>query len=410
MAITNVVVARQCIVDRESAVVGYEFLTRPVPAEHFVEPKADDDLMSASALLRWQTSGLDELVGSKDLFVDADHDVLTGAVAVGMPSSRAVIQVPSDHEVDRRAVDVCAKLSREGYRIAVDHGVECKDLPALLRVASVLRVDVSKVDILAVREALDARGHYHLQLLAENVDTHELLQQYRRTGFDLFQGRAVGVAHELRDSVPQSQLAVVRLAASLLGSDFDVDEIENILRTEPSMTYQLLRLAGIGARDGMRREVRTLRDALVLVGATRVRSWVALLLLRPVSTGSDEAMVSALYRARMCELLAHSLSPKQAPLAFTAGVLSAFDQLLGLSVDTIVKTLPLDEALREAAFGGDSEVGQLVSDVIDYQSGSINGPHRSVLLDRDFDVASMKAIRWAEASMTEMNSPTLALA
>jgi EAL and modified HD-GYP domain-containing signal transduction protein len=186
------------------------------------------------------------------------------------------------------------------------------------------------------------------------------------------------------------------LAASLLGDAFELAELENILRIEPAMTYQLLRLAGAGADNGMRRQLRSIREALVLIGSVRLQSWVALLLLRGETDDQAGAISIALARARMCEILVRAEDPKLASLAFTAGILSAFDLLLGLDMHDIAAELSLDETLREAAFGSDSRVAQLRHDVTEYQAGRIEGNQVSGLTDHQLDTASMAAIRWAE--------------
>ena len=75
------------------------------------------------------------------------------------------------------------------------------------------------------------------------------------------------------------RLAGLRVSARLLDAECPITVIEDIIRGDPAMSHQLLQLAGAGAAGGMKRTVRTLRQALVLVGWRRLQSWVALLLL-----------------------------------------------------------------------------------------------------------------------------------
>ena len=86
------------------------------------------------------------------------------------------------------------------------------------------------------------------------------------------------------------------------------------------MTHQLLQLAGIGAAGGMKRTVRTIRQALVLVGWRRLQSWVALLLLTDDGSASEEEIAAVLMRARMSELLAPSAGCEP-DAGYTAGLL-----------------------------------------------------------------------------------------
>ena len=128
-----------------------------------------------------------------------------------------------------------------------------------------------------------------------------------------------------------------------------MSELEEIVRRDPAMTLQLLQLASVGAGKGMRRTVRTFREALVIVGWRRLQSWVCLLLIGGKGQASQEEMTSALTRARMCELLAQSSDPSLSESAFIAGMLSSFDALLDMPLEEVLRDLPLDPGLRGRA-------------------------------------------------------------
>jgi EAL and modified HD-GYP domain-containing signal transduction protein len=186
--------------------------------------------------------------------------------------------------------------------------------------------------------------------------------------------------------------------AKLLDASCDVAEIEGIVATDPAMAHQLLELAGIGAASGTRRKVRTLREAVVLAGVARMRSWASLLLLIERGSGSEEQMTTALVRARMCELLVALRDRSAAPFAFTAGMVSAFDLLLGARLEEILASLPIAHDLRNAAVGDLSPVGRVVSDVIDYQLGVRPIAPRSGFDDWVVHAAWTQAMSWAVAT------------
>lgn len=97
----------------------------------------------------------------------------------------------------------------------------------------------------------------------------------------------------------------------------------------------------------------------------------------------------------MCEALVRIAFPTKAALGFTAGILSSFEQLLGVPAEELLATLPLDNELKDASFGRTSPVGRIVRDVIDYQAGQISAARRSGLADLDFDRAAVNALVWA---------------
>jgi hypothetical protein len=77
----------------------------------------------------------------------------------------------------------------------------------------------------------------------------------------------------------------------------------------------------------LNREVTSLRQALVLIGPRRLRSWVVLTLLEGgTTTSSSDDLWSVLARAFTCQ----RLGAPQADLAFTVGLLSGAAELLGV--------------------------------------------------------------------------------
>jgi len=157
----------------------------------------------------------------------------------------------------------------------------------------------------------------------------------------------------------------------------------------------VLQLASVGAAHGMRRTVRTLREALVLVGWRRLQSWVCLLLIGGKGQASAEEMTNALTRARMCELLAHKGVPAQAETAFIAGMLSGFDSLLNMPLETILRDLPLGDDLRSALLEAEGPLGHLVADVADFLLGHPQEATRSGLDDAVVSTAALDALMWS---------------
>ena len=187
-------------------------------------------------------------------------------------------------------------------------------------------------------------------------------------GFDLFQGYAIERPDIVRgQSVAASALAHVQLAMTLLTDDVEFDDLEEILRREPGLVVQVLQMASVGSHLGMRRQVRTVREALVLLGSTRIRQWVALTILSGQPGRSPDGLATALVRARMTELLARARGIETPEFAFTAGLLSALDLLLSADLDELGDTMDLDDDVKDAAFRRTGPIGALVAEVVRYQ-------------------------------------------
>jgi c-di-GMP-related signal transduction protein len=396
VAAIDVVVARQAIFDRTGDVYGYELLFRPIQGGTDAGVGVDGDLMTSTVLFSTMTIGVERLVGNGYIFCNADRGLLTGSVPVALPPERTVLEVLETVAVDGEVIAGCQRLVALGFRLALDDFTWREGAERLLELADIVKIDLRLVPPAELPAMVARCRRYGVALVAEKIETAEEFSRCLALGFEYFQGYALERPRTVPGrAINMSNPGTWRAAASLLAGELDIGRLERILRTEPGMTYQLLQLAGIGANHGTRRKIRTVREALVLLGTRRIRSWIALLMLVQSDTTPTEEITTALARARMSELLAEELMPELAGLAFTAGMLSALDALLEMPIEDILQTLPLDDELREAAFGDATPAGRLVRDVIDHLSARTDRPRRSPVTAQDFDVAASRALAWA---------------
>ena len=389
-----VVVGRQPIVDRDGTVVAFELLYRSGRTD---DAGVSGEQMTVDVLLGALSIGVDQLVGDRTVFCNAERSVITGETPVTLPPHRTVIEVLETVVIDDEIVEGCRRLSDAGFRIALDDFVWIEGAERLLELASVVKIDVLALTRAQVLELVRRCRPYGVVLLAEKVETAEDVSWAREAGFDLFQGYAIerpAVVHGR--TVGASAAAQVQLALTVLEDDLDLRQLETTLRREPGLVVQLLQLASAGSHLGLRRQVHTVREALVLLGTTRVRQWVVLTVLGGQTGGSPDGLATALTRARMVELLAPSREAGPAEFAFTAGLLSSLDLLLGLPLADLVGVLDLDPLLADAALRRQGPVGRLVEEVAAYQESLHGaGPGLRDGATSELDATAATAFAWA---------------
>jgi EAL and modified HD-GYP domain-containing signal transduction protein len=97
----------------------------------------------------------------------------------------------------------------------------------------------------------------------------------------------------------------------------------------------------------------------------------------------------------MCELLVQRLDPRMSSLAYTAGMVSALDIMMGVDSSEVSVTLNLDEELHEASFGCTSPVARVVHDVRMYQDAPHAKPALSGLQLSQLDRVALQSLSWA---------------
>jgi c-di-GMP-related signal transduction protein len=389
MSTTELVIARQPIFTAEREIMGYELLYRSVA----VAPAAlTGDQMTAHVLLGAGSIGIEQLVGDKYIFCNADRGMLVGDYEIALPSERTVVEVLETVQPDQEVLRGCQRLVRAGYQLALDDFVWFDGAEDLLGLASIVKLDVLHTDRRQLRQLAVTCRRYGVRLLAEKVETEDDIAFCRALGFELFQGFALQRPQSVRGrEIVSSQLGRVELAATVLSEDLDLRQFEQVLAHEPGLAVHLLQLASIGTRFGVRRAVRSVREALVLLGTVRLHRWLALLLLRDAGDIAPDAMSTTLVRARMCELLASRRGIGTAELAFTAALISCIDILTGASTEQIAE-LTLAPELRAAAVEFATPLGELVAEVIAHQRGC-GDPLPAQ--PSDLDLAAAEALSWA---------------
>ncbi len=398
----DVAVARQPIVDRDRRVVGFELLYRSTEADPV---RRDGEQMTAQVVLGALSIGLEQLVGDKVMFCNAERGVLVGETPVTLPPDRTVIEVLETVAVDDESVAGCRALVDRGFILALDDFVWGEGAERLLELASIVKIDVLALSRDEVADLVRRCRPYGVRMLAEKVETDEDVAWAMDLGFELFQGYAIERPNVVRRrTVGVSVAGHVQLAANMLGNELDLDEVETILRREPGLVVQVLQMASVGSHGGLRQRVRTLREALVLLGTRRLRQWIALTVLKGQRGHSPDGLATALARAATCELLASERGLGSVDFAFTAGLLSSLDLMLGIDARHLDATLDLDDGLKAAALRREGPLGELITQVARYQHDVAHGTVPADL-PADLDAAAAAAFTWAMPYVNALDAP-----
>jgi hypothetical protein len=141
------------------------------------------------------------------------------------------------------------------------------------------------------------------------------------------------------------QVQVYRAIALLADETAAVDALDDAIRPNVDLSLRVLRLVN-SASAGPRREISSVREAIVMVGRQRLREWVYLTSTQSLGPMAQESANTALVRARFCESLAPELAPTHAGEAFLAGLLSGVADHLGADRRMLLDQLPLTPATR----------------------------------------------------------------
>ncbi len=146
---------------------------------------------------------------------------------------------------------------------------------------------------------------------------------------------------------------------------------------------------------GLRHEVDSLRQAVVLVGPAVLRQLAGMLLVQQTVDKPPEATRIALLRARMCALVGDMVGDPR-PAYHTVGLLSAVDLLTDVPLDEALADLPLTPEVRDALLHLEGRLGRVLQVVRLYERCDWDDPVIATFDPVVLSEAYVRSLAWVE--------------
>ena len=194
----------------------------------------------------------------------------------------------------------------------------------------------------------------------------------------------------------------------LVSADADTHEIEALMRRDPTLSYNLLRLVNsLGVSSG--RRITSFSQALLMLGRQQLRRWLNLMLFAARQNDVRSAMLLArvAMRARALELLAKSrgLDKNTQEQGFMAGMFSLLGVLFGMPLTEVLAPLALGDAVHAALLRREGELGALLMLYERAERGDLEGVAAELdalqIPREEFNQAMLDAAGWMQGALRE---------
>ncbi len=391
--------ARQAVFDSNLAVFGYELIIREGDQDLLVGAEGDraGAKMIEGAV---HTMGLGPFLMGRKGFVNVTRRMLEMDLAVFLPPLSSYIEILHTLEADEKVLQWVQNLKRRGYSLSVDAYTARKGMAPLLALADIVKMDFRTSDAEDQKSCIRRYSKPNVRCLANGIETRQEQIRAKDLGFHLFQGSFFSKPEEIsRKDIPAYKLTYLRVLQEANQPDLNFEKLEALIRQDVALSVKLLRYIN-SAMFSLRSRVESIKQALVLLGPAVLRKWVSLLAI--ASMGDDrpeEIVVSALVRARFCELLGErgKLTHPASDL-FLMGMLSFMDVVLGRPMSEIVTDLPLSAPVAEALLGGPLGLGRILRLVTAYEKADWSKVAQlregTPLQDEQLPLLYQEAVEW----------------
>jgi EAL and modified HD-GYP domain-containing signal transduction protein len=359
--------ARQPIFNTQMKVVGYELLCR---SSHVNQASFNNgDAASSQVLLNTFTElSIANVVGKHLAFINFTRNLLE--TPPPFDQKQLVIEVLEGQKVDAAMLHALKVLREHNYTIALDDFVLTPETQCLIPYADIIKLDVLQLSPQEVVNHLKHLKPFGITLLAEKVETYEMLEFCKSAGFDLFQGYFLARPQIISGrKMSDNKQSVLQLLAALQDPDVSAEHIEKMLARDTVLSFKLLRLVN-SAAFGLARKVDSLKHAVLLLGINKIKNWVNILAMSNLGDKPHELSVSALTRARMCELIANRLTDKnKSDGYFTVGLLSTLDAFMDAPLTTLLDSISLSKHINDAILKKMGSEGKVLEITTAYERG-----------------------------------------
>jgi len=359
-------VHREPVIGLDERVVGYVVtisidlpdgpVTDAVEALAAGSPELADELHRHYAEL-----DLPRLVADRYVFMPATPRMLEGTLPTGAAPGRLVLDLPDGFEHSPGAVDRATALVSLGASLALHRYTGTPEQEALLPTVDFVVVDAPVAG--ANLAALVVHAHSaHALVLATGVHDQATVARCVDAGVDALRGGSAERASD--ETAPPKilrpgQLQCLAALHLLHQQDVTMARVAAVIDTDPVLTLRVLHLVNSGA-FALRSRVDTVRQGVVLLGVREVTTLVTALALdaRP---GAMDSLWHILARALSSEALSGD------PAAYTAGMLSALIDELGVPAEVVLDAVGVSPVVADAILELTGDVGLALAAVLAHE-------------------------------------------
>ncbi len=288
--------------------------------------------------------------------------------------SDLVIQIDESVIIHPLSMHLVQQYVREGYRVAVNDFQFSPRYLSLLDNIHFIKISAQSVSEITVRNTVEIAHSMNIKCIVTNIDSAELYQRAVALGVDGLEGPYV--ADRLTTKAHNSsyiQSNFFQLMVAVTRDEPNVEEIEQLIAADASLTYGLLKMVN-SAYFALRHRATTITQAIMTLGLGQLKQWIYLLSAsnaeNELDAGSEEFLKRSFMRANFCsELMNYAKDmPISKSEAYLMGMFSTLNFLIDAPMEEILAEVPVADEIKDALLHQKGRCGMLYELVLSYES------------------------------------------
>ena len=272
---TNKYIVRQPIKDLHGKNLGYEI--RYAGESSAYESGEGQDFAAADTIYNFLIQNTDKSFKGVRNFMTFTTNLLMKKTPKLFSPEDLVIQVDDSVIIHPLAMHFVERYAKDGYKVAVNEFQFSPRYISILDRFDYIKINFHTNSDASIRNIVEMAHSMGKQCVATGVDDEELYQRAHIMEVDAMEGRYV--AEQMFTAVHSSsylQSNFFRLMVAITKDEPDIEEIEQIIAMDATLTYSLLRIVN-SAYFALRNRATEVHQAIVVLGLGQLRQWIYLM-------------------------------------------------------------------------------------------------------------------------------------
>ncbi|MBP1599158.1 MAG: hypothetical protein H6Q05_4535 [Acidobacteria bacterium] len=288
----------------------------------------------------------------KKILVNFSEQGILANLPYALPPVLAAVKVEENLGRRPSVPEALGRLKSEGYLIAVADFTGDPLCSPLYGMADIIGLNVTGNQAEDWSARLSSARSFGAQLLAGRVDSEVQFQASQAAGFSLFHGGFFKSRDTLTlRKLTSSEVLRFQLLRFIEEEDPEIGKLADAIQSDVTVSFRLLAYLN-SAAFSFRERIKSIRQAISLLGWQNVKNWLRVVLLMDMSQGRDaqELVLLSAQRGMFLERVGQEhdfwgFSPESLHLL---GLFSLLDTLLAIPMREVVSHLPIDNKLKAA--------------------------------------------------------------
>ena len=367
---SNKYIVRRAIKDLDSYILGYEILYH---GENQLYGSIDsgakvNEFAAADTIYSFLTQNTEKIAGSLN-FMTFTTTLLMKKVPRLFHKDDLVIQIDDSVIVHPLAMHFVQMFAKEGYKIAVNEFQFAPRYLSMIDQIDYIKLNFKNMSDVSLHNVIEIANSMGKRCIATQIDDEALYQ--KASGMNVFALEGDAVAERLASPTHNSsflQSSFFRLMVAVTRDDPDVEEIEQIISVDATLTYALA--------FATRNRTTSVKQAIMKMGIEQLKQWIYLLSCSnsrgEIDPFFEEFLKLSYTRAELCkELLNYTNAvPLSKGDAYLMGMFSTLEYLIDAPMSQILAEVPVSQDIKNALLLREGPAGMLYDLVLSYENAA----------------------------------------